>query len=198
MPSPLFQQLLAQAKSGYRPAPNRQSYAKQRRNSGGADGPVTYPGYQDAMRKWKEGLYARMQPSIKSEQSKLMDALAQQKQTNTQRAADAHNNAINAAQAQRDQLAEQAKATLSSPANAPITVPTLAPVAPLGDVGLDASQAGANAATSQFYVAPESSASQFTLGAPIGGGNIGQRTRQSSRDITSETDNLGAKRKDEL
>lgn len=198
MPNALYDQLLEQAKQGYRAAPNKQSFAVEGRNSEGGTGTFTYKGYDDAKRAWEEGLASRMGQGIESERSNLYDELRRQKEEQSRQAADIHRNALNQAQAQRDQLAAQAQATLSSPANAPITVPTLAPVAPISNVGPNARLAGANAATSQFYVAPESSASQFTIGAPIGGGNIGQRTRQSSRDITSETDNLGAKRKDEL
>lgn len=99
---------------------------------------------------------------------------------------------------QRRRLAEQANARLKQPARAPNIVPTLSPLQEITGVQLNDDMAGTNTATNSFFIAPESVASNYNVaGSPLGGG-IGGRQRASSTDLTSRSDTLGAKRKDEL
>ena len=100
--------------------------------------------------------------------------------------------------AQRNLMAEQAQRVRSQPVGAPNVVPDMAPLQDITGVSLNPALTGGNAATQSFYLSPESTQSQFAVGAPVGGGGIGQRQKGTTDAITSRTDSLGARRKDEL
>lgn len=106
--------------------------------------------------------------------------------------------AIDAMRASTDQLREQSERKLSSPLAAPITVPTMSPANPMTNVQTSDAYAGTNAAENKFYVSPESTQSQFAVGAPVGGISLSQRTKGSTERLGGKTDTLGSKRKDEL
>lgn len=99
---------------------------------------------------------------------------------------------------QNAQMKMQAEQQLKSPLAAPIPVAQMEALAPVTRVNTDPSLQGFNSATQQFYVSPDSIQSQFNVGAPVGGGGIGQRQKTSTSEITSRPDALGTRSKDEL
>ena len=99
-------------------------------------------------------------------------------------------------EARNKQLLEQANRASSQQMSVP--VPIQAPINPATDVKVNPNLVGNNAASQAFYIAPQSTQSQFAVGAPVGGGFIGARHRGSSEDITSESNRLGGGKKDQF
>lgn len=145
----------------------------------------------------------------KSEASQLYDAF--QKKHNTQvsnlDAFEANTPDIIAAQrdtalaaqiAERSRIAEQAKRVQEQPIGAPTRTPNLAPLQNITGVSLNPALTGGNAATQSFFITPESSQSQFVVGAPVGGGNIGVRQKPSTGNVTPTSDPLGTYTKDQF
>lgn len=124
-------------------------------------------------------------------------ALKDMRQQRVQEIENTRKTALQQLMEERQRLRQQAEQALSKPPQAPIAVPSFNPIDAVTNVDTNAALAGNNAATQQFYTMPESTASRFSVGAPIGGG-IGGRTKRSTRRIVGETDTLGSKRKDEL
>lgn len=90
---------------------------------------------------------------------------------------------------------EQAKRAMQNAPTPPSITPNAAPLKEITGVSLVPGMAGANNARSAFFLSPEASQSQFAVGAPVGGGNIGQRQKGSTSDIVSQPDNLNSSRK---
>lgn len=120
------------------------------------------------------------------------------KQSERSRITDAQKAAEAQQQGLLEQMREQASTLMAQPARAPNIIPELAPLQEVTGVALNNDLAGQNAATSQFFVTPDSVASNYTVASNPAGGGIGGRQRASSDALTSTTDTLGSKRKDEL
>lgn len=188
MPS-LFDRLLAQAQS-------KVPLERVRILSQGEDGTAGRTEYRrdqqavlDALQgvatDWKSDRAARMDASVASTQ----DRLAAEKAS-----------ALDAFRKQQEQLSESANRTMQEPVSGAfdIDVNALKPLQEITGVALNNTLTGGNAATDSFYVTPENTQSQFTVGAPVGGGMIGTRQRASTDDITSKPDRLGNRRKDQF
>lgn len=117
--------------------------------------------------------------------------LAAQNTTNQSNIAAQRSTALAEAEANNAQMREQAERTLQSPINVPISIPTQAPANPVDNVSVNPALQGQNNATGAFFVSPESTQSQFAVGAPVGGGFIGARLRKSTDDLKSKNDRLG-------
>lgn len=139
--------------------------------------------------------YTSMVDAIRERNAASLDA---QRQRNFDDISSARATAMADMHARNERMRTQAERTLSSPASAPVIVPAQAPINQVNDVGTSAALAGNNAATGAFFITPQSTQSQFAVGAPIGGGFIGARQRGSTEDITSDTNRLGGGRKDEF
>jgi hypothetical protein len=141
---------------------------------------------------------AALQASMGGRESALKDQMiARQRQFDQQLKAN-KDAALGAFEAQRQGLQAAAKQSMASPVSAPNMVGSMAPLEAVTGVSLDAAMAGRNAASQAFYLNPQSTQSQFAVGAPVGGGGIGQRTSASTPGITSRSDTLGNKRKDQF
>lgn len=103
--------------------------------------------------------------------------------------------AVSALMQQIRDRGEQAQRALQNEPKAPSVVPNAAPLKQITGVSLTPEMAGANAARNAFYISPEATQAQFAVGAPVGGGGIGQRQRGTTERIVSEPDNLNATRK---
>lgn len=107
----------------------------------------------------------------------------------------ARDTAVSALMQQMKQRGEQAKLALQNAPKAPTIVPNAAPLKAITGVSLTPELAGVNAASSAFSIAPESTQAQFAVGAPVGGGNLGQRQKKTTNDVVSQPDNLNSSRK---
>jgi multidrug efflux pump subunit AcrA (membrane-fusion protein) len=107
----------------------------------------------------------------------------------------AQKTAVSQLMQQMQQRGQQAKLAMKNAPAPPSITPNAAPLKQITGVSLMPGMAGANNAQSAIFVSPEASQSQFAVGAPIGGGNIGQRQKGSTTDIVSQPDNLNSSRK---
>lgn len=105
------------------------------------------------------------------------------------------NAAVSQLMQQMQMRGEQAQRELANAPKAPTITPNAAPLKQITGVSLTPELAGANAAQSAFFLSPEASQAQFAVGAPVGGGGIGQRQRGSTERIVSQPDNLNSSRK---
>lgn len=102
--------------------------------------------------------------------------------------------ALSALQAEMSKRAEAAQRTMEQDSVLPTPVSSLAPLQEITGVALNPSLAGSNEASQQFFVAPQSTASRFNVGASMSD-TVGQRQRQTTRDIVSQPDNLNSDRR---
>lgn len=190
--SALFQQFLQKASSKFAPVNRNHHY---RRNSDGRE--FDSSSYGAALKR-RRGQMAEHINYLRDHYFKNKNkALSNERKANSQAVTNQRNTALAAFDSARADLGKQADAQLSSPLSAPVTVPVQAPINQVNDVGTDAALAGTNAATSAFFINPESTQSQFAVGAPTGGGGIGQRQRGQAS-AGPESDTLGVKKKDKL
>jgi hypothetical protein len=73
---------------------------------------------------------------------------------------------------------------------------TLKPLQAVTGVKLDKKLAGANKGSGQFYTAPEDTAAKFSVGASVGGGDVGVRQKATTSAVSSTPDNLGSRKKE--
>lgn len=154
--------------------------------------------YEQRMQEQAQQKQQQAAGMLDSRGSELQQLMQQQQLARQQQIAAQRDTAMAQFEQNRQQLEQQAQTALRGPADAPIIVPSLAPVGKVNNVDTNAALAGTNAATDSFYLNPESTQSQFSVGAPVGAGQIGQRQRPTSNNIVSRSDTLGSKRKDEL
>jgi hypothetical protein len=107
----------------------------------------------------------------------------------------ARQTAVNTLMQQMKQRGEQAKLALQNAPTPPSVTPNAAPLKQITGVSLTPELSGSNAAQSAFYVSPESTQAQFAVGASVGGGNIGQRQKKTTKDVVSQPDNFNSSRK---
>jgi len=109
--------------------------------------------------------------------------------------------AITAYTAKNKAAMEAARAATSKPVSgvATFNANSLKPLQQVTGVAVNDAFAGGNNATDAFYVNPQSTQSQYAVGAPVGGGDIGTRQRATTTAaLTPTTDTLGSKRKDQF
>lgn len=106
--------------------------------------------------------------------------------------------AVSALMQQMKDRGEQAKLALQNAPKPPTISVNGAPLKQVTGVSLTPELAGTNTAQSAFYIAPESTQAQFAVGAPVGGGNIGQRQKKTTNDVVSQPDNFNSSRKGEF
>lgn len=164
------------------------------RNSEGAE--LRGVSYDSAARN--EALAKRINQLYSSHSSGYGQSLADRRTAGQDRINAARETALQQQIAARNTAADQANQLLATPAGAPQSVPNLAPLQEITGVALNPTLSGANAAETPFFLNPDSTASRFSVGAPVGGGGIGPRQRASTADLTSDTDTFGGGKKDQL
>ena len=92
---------------------------------------------------------------------------------------------------------ETGQRTLDNDIHAPIQIGSLAPLQDITGVAVNDAFAGANQATSPYYVNPESVVSQFNITESLGGG-LGPRQRKSTDDLTSLPGDITGGKKDQF
>lgn len=154
---------------------------------------------QQASQKYSDrGNRARMINELSSAHfANLNRELDQTRKDNQEAVAAARSTALAQMAERNAQLRRQADTRLSAPPRAPNIVPTFNPLEQTVDVNTDAELSGNNAATQSYFITPKSAQSQFSITTPFGGGITG-RNRPSTGRLTSESDTLGSKQKDEL
>lgn len=164
------------------------------RNSDGSE----ISGYTTDSSKRNAELAKRINKLYSQHSSGYGQALADRR---SQGAADidaARQTALQQQMAARNTAADQANQLLATPVGAPQSVPNLAPLQEITGVALNPTLSGGNAAETPFFLNPDSTASRFSVGAPVGGGGIGPRQRASTDKLVSETETFGGGKKDQL
>lgn len=134
----------------------------------------------------------------KAEYNANQNALKEQMKARKAELAAQQQAAIDTYQNNAANLASQAQQSLANPVNVGNPSPDLGALQKITGVALNPALEGGNAAQSSFYVSPESTQSQYAVGAPVGGGNIGTRQRASTPGINPTTDKFGGGTKDQL